>query len=203
MAREIEKKGPNFVLYTDGTLRIDNVRASYPHIAEPWAKKEGDRKKFSITGLADKETHDEVKKICVELINKLCTERKLGKLGSAHKFIRNGDDEGKAECEGQWVIKASENADRQVVVRGRSGAKITEKSEIAKLIYPGCYVNIFIRPWAQDNEHGKKINANLIAVQFVKDGERFGEAAIDDEDVFDAVGDDDYDFSDDDGAGDL
>jgi hypothetical protein len=194
MARTVVKKGPNFVLYDDGCLRIDNLRASYPHVAEPWAKNDKDRKKFSITGLGDKETHGEAKSVCVEIINQLLADRKMGKIGAEHKFCRDGDNAGKDECEGMWLFKASENADRTITVRSRSGAKITEKSEIEKLIYPGCYVNVLLRPWAQDNEHGKKINANFIAVQFVKDGERFGEGAIDDEDAFDSLGEDDYDF---------
>jgi hypothetical protein len=33
--------------------------------------------------------------------------------------------------------------------------------------------------WAQDNQYGKRINAALRAVQFVKDGAPFGEGNID------------------------
>lgn len=196
MAREIVKKGPNFVLYNDGCIRIDNVRASYPHLDKAWAKEETDRAKFSLTGLADKETHEAVKTACVEIINKLCTERKLGKLGSAHKFIRNGDDEGKEECEGMWVIKASENADRRPACRDRKG-NLVDQDKIAEMFYPGCYVNMLIRPWAQDNKHGKKINANLIGVQFARDGERFGEGSVSDDDAWDDLGGDDDLSSDD------
>ena len=29
--------------------------------------------------------------------------------------------------------------------------------------------------WAQDNKYGKRINASLTHVQFVKDGDQFGE----------------------------
>ena len=42
------------------------------------------------------------------------------------------------------------------------------------VIYPGCYVNVSIDFWAQDNSYGKRINAQLRGVQFVKDGERLG-----------------------------
>ena len=28
--------------------------------------------------------------------------------------------------------------------------------------------------WKQDNNYGQRINANLLAVQFIKEGERFG-----------------------------
>lgn len=194
MAREIARKGKNFIVYTDGCIRIDNVRASYPHLAHAWAKGEKDRKKFSITGLAPKETHDEAKKAIVEEINKLLTSSKIGKLASEHKFIRNGDDSGKDEAEGHWIIKASENEGRRPSVRDQKG-RLVEVDDIEELVYPGCVVNVLLRPWAQNNEHGKKINANLIGVQYVKKGERFGEAPIDDEDAWDEVeSDDDLDM---------
>lgn len=37
--------------------------------------------------------------------------------------------------------------------------------------YSGCYVNMRIAIWAQQNQHGKRINAQLTGVQFVRDGE--------------------------------
>jgi hypothetical protein len=40
--------------------------------------------------------------------------------------------------------------------------------------YGGCYVNASIEIWAQDNQFGKRINAQLRGIQFVKDGDAFG-----------------------------
>ncbi len=39
--------------------------------------------------------------------------------------------------------------------------------------YAGCYVNASIELWAQDNSFGRRINASLRGVQFVKDGDPF------------------------------
>lgn len=39
--------------------------------------------------------------------------------------------------------------------------------------YSGCYVNASLDIWAQDNKWGKRVNAKLIALQFVKDGDAF------------------------------
>ena len=39
--------------------------------------------------------------------------------------------------------------------------------------YSGSYVNVIIDVWAQDNSYGKRINAQLQGVQFVRDGEAF------------------------------
>ena len=49
--------------------------------------------------------------------------------------------------------------------------------------YAGCYVNASIELWAQDNNYGKRINASLRGVQFLRDGDAFagGGAATPDE----------------------
>lgn len=39
--------------------------------------------------------------------------------------------------------------------------------------YSGCYVNATVEIWAQDNEHGKGIRAQVTGVQFLKDGDAF------------------------------
>lgn len=189
MAREIHKQVKNAIWYTDGCVRIDNAIASYPHLDKPWKKNEKDREKYSLTGLLPKETHDEAKKVLVEMINTLLADAKMGKIGAEHKFCRNGDGEDgplKPETEGMWIVKASENPDRAPKVRDER-TKIMTPAEILKRIYAGCRVNMLIRPWAQNNEFGKKINANLIAVQFVGEGTRIGEAAIDDDDAWDIL----------------
>lgn len=189
MARTIVKQVPNAILYDDGCIRLDGVIASYPHLDKPWKKNANDKEKYSLTGLAPKETHDEAKKLMVEVINSLLAGAKMGKIGAEHKFCRNGDTEDgplKPETEGMWIIKASENPDRPPKVRDER-TKVMTPQEIVKRIYAGAVVNMLIRPWAQNNDFGKKINANLIAVQFVRDGTRIGEAAIDDDDAWDEL----------------
>lgn len=49
--------------------------------------------------------------------------------------------------------------------------------------YSGCYVNVSVDIWAQDNNFGKRINAKLLAVQFHADGDAFsgGEGYTDDD----------------------
>ena len=44
-------------------------------------------------------------------------------------------------------------------------------------IYSGCFANVQIKLWAQNNKFGKRINAELLAVQFAADGPAFGGAA--------------------------
>lgn len=53
--------------------------------------------------------------------------------------------------------------------------------------YAGCYVNASIELWAQDNKYGKRINASLRGVQFLKDGDAFAGGGTASEDDFDVV----------------
>jgi hypothetical protein len=44
----------------------------------------------------------------------------------------------------------------------------------ARSIYSGCYVDASIELWAQDNQYGQRVNAQLRGVMFVRDGDAFG-----------------------------
>lgn len=60
------------------------------------------------------------------------------------------------------------------------------------VIYAGCYANVKIDVWAQPN-YGKRINAQLMGVQFVKDGEPFGGGRVAAPDEFTDMSDVDAD----------
>jgi hypothetical protein len=67
-----------------------------------------------------------------------------------------------------------------------------DKSPLAEednRIYAGCYVNAIFSLWAQNNQYGKRINAQLDGVQFAKDGEPFADGGVSVSE-FDAFGDD-------------
>lgn len=40
-------------------------------------------------------------------------------------------------------------------------------------VYSGCFVDVSLDIWAQDNKWGKRINAKLLAIRFVDDGPAF------------------------------
>jgi hypothetical protein len=188
--REIISKVTNAVLYSDGLIRIDNVRASYPHLDKPWSGEEGQEAKFSIVSLLDKGTHKAAKDLIVKRINEILKENKTEKIASDKKFIRDGDQMAKPECENQWVVSARET--RRPSVRGSDNEVLTP-DEILDTIYAGCYISVLIRPWFQNHaKFGKRVNAGLVAVRFRRDGEPIGEGRITDDDIDDYM-DDDYD----------
>lgn len=200
--RTAVKKVENAVLYSDGTIRIDKVRLSYPHIFEPWCKdKVKEKPRYSAVGIVPKSSHKAVQKLIVEVMNQVLTDKNKGqKIKAELKFFRDGEPKNedgtpepiKPEYVGAWTINASERPENPPSVRNRQGKPVRDVAE-KKLFYPGAYVNMLIRPWWQDNDSGQRINANLVALQFVKDGERIGEAGISEDEIddsFENLGDD-------------
>lgn len=207
MAKEVRKKAKHCTLFEDGTILVKGVICSYPHLGKPqrgkMKKDDGSPSdpKFSVVGLADKETQDDIKRMCDFRIDEILAERNNGKkLPKDKRFIRDGDDTEKAEDEGKWRITASEREENPPILRDERNRTLTPKDAQRKF-YGGCKINILLKPWFQDNDAGKRVNAGLIAVQFVEDGERIGgEERISDEDVDDMFedhgGDDDSGFED-------
>lgn len=137
-------------------------------------------------------------------------ESKWPKLKPEKVFLRDGDLEDWDGYEGHWYVSASAQlSDRPAVVTNRKDGNnnwIDAEPGGRASPYSGCYVNATIVVWAQDNEHGKRVNAQLRAVQFFKDGEAFGAAPTNpNEDFTDdmagvegSMADDDYGDEDDD-----
>ncbi len=59
--------------------------------------------------------------------------------------------------------------------------------QITRGMYGGCYVNAAVKPWMQENQYGRGIRCDLIALQFAKDGSPFGEGVTDASGYFGAV----------------
>lgn len=104
--------------------------------------------------------------------------------------LHDGDDKKKFEgFEGNLYLAPS--ADTRPTAVNRDRSPVTEDDGV---IYSGCYVNAKVEIWVQDNQWGKRVNATLLGVQFVKDGDSFAggppPANPDDFPDLDADGDD-------------
>lgn len=205
---EIKKKVANAILYTNGMIKIENVRFSYPHLDKPYAGKgNGDegkagKPKYGIVGMLPKKTHVEAKNLIVEAMNDLLKQNDNATVSSDKKFCRNGDDHERADTYGgHWIVSARE--ERRPSVRDKRGNLINEPEKIADMVYGGCWGHILIRPWFQDGKkvgagYGKRVNAGLVGVQFIRDDKPFGEGRIDDTEAWtDESGASDGDSADD------
>jgi len=170
-------------------VKLENVRLSFPHLFEAHSMEEGQEKKFSATFLMDNDKH----KATIEKIDKLIDRLALDtykKKVSFKRCLRDGNEKPDMDGYGDGTTFLSAARKTRPPVVNRDLSPITAEDGV---IYAGCYVNATIRLWVQDNKWGKRVNAELRAVQFMNDGESFGAAPVDAEKEFEAVGEDDVD----------
>ena len=192
-----EKLPANLRLLDNGDFVIRNVVLSYPHLFEKWDSK-GDEKKarYSATGILDKDEHKEE----IDYLNARLTEMQKTKwkkrLPAAMLALRDGDPTNKDEYQGKMILVCSDKK-LEPILKSRDGKReVREKDD---LLYAGAKVNIRFNFWIQDNEHGQRVNASLVGVQFMDHGEKFSTInRVSDDEAFDDEGGD----ASDDGFGD-
>lgn len=163
-------------------IHLKNVRISFPSIFQKETF-EGKETKYAATFLIPK-SDVKTKKIIDAAIADAMADAKVAKVSSDRRCIQDGDDSDYDSNHGCWSIKASSNKRPTVIDRDKT--QLTQEDE---KIYGGCRVNAIIDIWVQNNSYGKRVNANLYGVQFVKDDEPFGMGAIDVTDEFDDIDD--------------
>lgn len=173
-------------------IKLQNVRLSFPSLFRK-AVFEGNETKYEATFLLDKEKHaDTIKLIKSEIAKRIKDDLKGAKLSADRICLKDGDDFDYAGYAGHMSFKAA-NPKRPLVI-DRDKTPLTEDDN---RLYAGCYVNAVVELWVQNNGYGKRINANLLGVQFFKDGEPFADGesgSVDDFDAFEDDAGDDDDF---------
>lgn len=173
------------------TLR--NVRLTFPNLFEAKAAKAGQKAKYSASFVFPPE-HE-----CVPLLRAAMKEVAKNKWGEKAEEFYNGlkaadklavhDGATKSDYvgyAGNLFVNAN-NEVRPTIVGGGPDGRGPLTAADGKL-YSGCYVNAKVEIWAQQHpEHGKRINASLMGVQFFKDGERLSGGAVASADDFDAI----------------
>lgn len=167
-------------------IKIPNARLSFPSLFQK-AEFQGKEGKYEATLLfpkTDTKTYD----VITTAIEQCKKDNKTPKLGADKLCIKDGDESEYDGCEGMWMVKASNN--KRPTVINRDKTPVTAEDEV---MYAGCYVNGIIDLWFQNNSYGKRVNANLLGIQFVKDGEPFGDGGkTADADEFDEIDDEEY-----------
>ncbi len=167
-------------------VMLKNARLAFPNLFEAkTVNGEGDPA-FSAALILDPEANAKVIDQLEDAIAQVAKDKwgakadaVLTKLKSTDKLaLHDGDT--KADYDGfpgNQYVSARSKTRPTVIDRDR-----TPLAESDGRPYAGCYVNASIELWAQDNNYGKRINAQLRGVQFVADGEAFaggGAAAAD------------------------
>lgn len=169
-------------------VTLSNVRLTFPTLFDPKQVNGQGEPKFSASFLIPRD-HPQLATLTAA-IKEAAASKWNAKAPDVLKALQASDKlclhDGDAKSDydgyaGHFFINAS-NKVRPLVIGGGADGKAPLVAADGK-IYSGCYVNAIIEVWPQDNQFGKRVNASLLGVQFVKDGERLaggGTAAADD-----------------------
>ena len=173
---------------TSEVIKLPAARLSFPRLFKPKAFREGQEPRFEATFLLDPsdKTHAAVLETIRSTADEILEEHFNGKVPKGVKLCFGDGDEKEYDGYEGMVFLSSSNRTRPTVV-DRDRTPLVEEDGKP---YAGCYVNASITLWVMDNEFGKRVNANLRAVQFVRDGDAFGVKPVDAEEEFDVLDDD-------------
>ena len=182
-------------------ILIRDVRLAFPSIWKASAPKGGGEEAFSASFLFPK-NHKAAAEIKAAF--KKVAEEKWGpKAASVLKALEaadktclhDGDRKQEYEgFEGNMYVSA-----RSKTRPGIFDGQRNELTQADGKPYSGCYVNANLELWAQDNSFGKRINAQLRGIQFLRDGDAFaGGGTPANADEFDEIGAPDESGDDDD-----
>jgi hypothetical protein len=168
---------------------LKDVRLSFPSLFHK-AVFNGEETKFEATFLINKATYGpKIKEIKAAIDAMIKENLKGAKLPPDKICLKDGDDIDYAGYAGNMSLKASST--KRPIVIDRDKSPLTEDDN---KFYAGCYVNASLELWVQNNQYGKRINCNLLGVQFHKDGEPFADGVKGSLDDFEAFTDDESDF---------
>lgn len=185
-------------------VKLKEVRIAFPKLFEAKAVGDGNSKYYSAAFPIDptSENHTKLEEaIAVAAKGEwgekwktvLETIREKGDIGYKHKPLKNGEGDVYDGFQGMNSLNASRREDKgRVKVYDRNPRNPDGSENLLTATsgrpYAGCYVNVLVEVWAQNNKNGKRINAELKAVQFVRDGDAFGSGAPASADDFDDLG---------------
>jgi hypothetical protein len=166
-------------------LSLKNVRLAFPALFEAKTVNGEGEPAFSAVFLLDPK--DPQIKTVNQAIDAVAKEKFGAKADAVLKAMRAADKvclhdgNSKADYAGfaDMLFVSSRNKVRPLVLNHDKSPLTAQDGKP----YAGCYVNASIELWAQDNSFGKRVNASLRGVQFLRDGDAFagGGAASDDE----------------------
>lgn len=173
-----------------GQIRLENVRFTFVQslFDAKQVNNQGEAK-FSCTGLLPRD-HPQLPAISA-LVHAAAVAKWGAKADEVLKALKAGDrlplHDGDAKNQyqgyaGNYFINASNKMRPLVIGPNRENYTAADGKP-----YSGSYGNMIIQVWCQDNQYGKRINASLLGVQFIKDGERLAGGGVAAADDFEAI----------------
>jgi hypothetical protein len=181
-------------------IYLSNVRLSFPHLAEP------QRQKNEMTGkerisyncellmLPDHPGFQQFMKRYGEMalqkwgehaqpvMQMVQAERKLRCYGRGEEKVNKKTFQPYDGYAGHVYITCGRDTPPQAIQDDGNPVDATNTmayQAITRRMYGGCRVNVAIKPWLQENQYGRGVRADLVAIQFAGDDKAFGEGAAD------------------------
>lgn len=175
----------------DQTVHLSNVRCSYFYGFEPFKDPE-DPSKFSYCShFIMAPTHADIAKIKAAQraaaigMWKDGAEAMLNALAGQDRLCLHSGDISKPGQDGyKGMLYVSGSSKKRFTIVDGDRSPLTAQDGRP---YSGCYVNAIIQVWAQNNKWGKRVNAQIAGVQFLRHGESFGGGRIAAPDEFAAI----------------
>lgn len=170
-------------------LKLNNVRLAFPALFEAKTVAGEGKPSFSAALLID--PADPQVKAINAAVEATATEKWSAKAPALIKQMRAADK----ICLHDGDLKATyDGFPGNLFISARNPVRPTvldvDKTPLVESDgkpYAGCYVNVILELWAQDNQYGKRVNATLMGVQFAKDGDAFSGGGAADAGDFDDV----------------
>lgn len=179
------------------TLR--NVRLSFPAIFKPQAYGDGNPAYGAKLIVDPKSANAEAIRKVIEaeaktkwgdkakdILEKIRSDKRSAWVEGPH---RNSDGDVYDGFEGNYFLSTRSEKLRPTAL-DRNKQPVTEADNV---IYGGCYVDASVEIYAFDNpKWGRRINATLRGVRFVRDGDAFGGSSAASVDEFEDLDDEDF-----------
>ena len=187
---------------------LSNVRLSFPHLAEPQKQVNEQTGKERISYNCEfimPQDHagyaqfmkcygamalEKWKEHAQTVMGMIQQDRKLRCFGRGEEKINKKTFQPYDGYAGHVFITSGRDSPPQMIQADGSPVDPTNTmayQQLARKMYGGCRVNAAIKPWLQENRHGRGIRCDLVAVQFAGDDTPFGEGAVDASNLFGAV----------------
>ena len=189
-------------------IYLSNVRLSFPHLAEPQRQVNEATGKERISYNCEfimPQDHagfiqfmqrygsmvlEKWKEHAQTIMGMIQNDRKLRCFGRGEEKINKKTFQPYDGYAGHVFITSGRDSPPQMI---QANAQPVDPSntmayqQLARKMYGGCRVNAAVKPWLQENKHGRGVRCDLIAVQFAGDDTPFGEGAVDASNLFGAV----------------
>jgi hypothetical protein len=187
---------------------LSNVRLSFPHLVEPQRKVSPETGKERVSYSGDfimppdhpgfKQFMAKVNEMALAkwkehagtVMTMINADRKLRCYGDGSQKVNSKTFQTYDGYAGQMFVTAGRDQPPQIIQPDGTPVDPTNTmayQALTRKMYGGCRVNVAVKPWLQENKHGRGVRCDLVAVQFAGDDKAFGEGAVDASGMFGAV----------------